>query len=664
MVYTLIFTLLFATLVGVVWYRYALKKRNEKEIKEKVAEQRKLKERISREQMLFEEKEKYRILTKPEKEEYTPIQEVPIKLSTNLPKDKRNIYFIGINGDLTDKLRGILIARFKDLGLYFIDMEIMKTITEEVVNFWFPANVITEEQPNILYESLKEELDDSKTHFYVIRYDFTKGFVYYDLYNPNIIVFTKNASSYILYSACGYTHPKDDFYTSKTPFITKPAPISLPNIKEATEEDSGSGTTLFRKSFDATSPSYEFSPKTQKILSQVSLNDEEKDTLAEILEKVKRLQLNGTSLTLIQALIGKTTRLSELRITKHYKIFLTDFNNLEIKLNPLQTTVYILFLNHPEGISFYNLPDYKDEIRDIYGKITGRDDLIAIENTVEALIDRFGNTMNENISRIRRAFCVLPEDIAKNYYISGSRGEDKRISLSRAYVRREDNNTEAVNFDSPIAQKGREYQYLISASNFDSFTDLSFLLRPLSHIQFKIGYVPDAFWCGTKDNRYLKLYACKDGSTTKFVENSNTPYEDSMFLEGIYSVEQSSKIPPITNYITASCLISVWEAYLLATTETLIPHLESSTAERRRYIMSHRDLVETVGESVAQDLRMNINIVPKVTIKRNEATISCCYASSKYNGLCREIINAEIHSSYIKFKPDSITVIHDFNQQF
>jgi hypothetical protein len=42
--------------------------------------------------------------------------------------------------------------------------------------------------------------------------------------------------------------------------------------------------------------------------------------------------------------------LSKLVIDNNNRIFLPDFGNIEIKLRPLEKALYILYLNHPEGL--------------------------------------------------------------------------------------------------------------------------------------------------------------------------------------------------------------------------------------------------------------------------------------------------------------------------
>ena len=54
-----------------------------------------------------------------------------------------------------------------------------------------------------------------------------------------------------------------------------------------------------------------------------------------------------------------------IRVTKDYRIVLPDRFDTEIRLRPLVKTVFLLFLRHPEGIRYKDLPDYKTELSDL-----------------------------------------------------------------------------------------------------------------------------------------------------------------------------------------------------------------------------------------------------------------------------------------------------------
>ena len=128
-------------------------------------------------------------------------------------------------------------------------------------------------------------------------------------------------------------------------------------------------------------------------------------------------------------------KLSRLTITKDYSIILSDYDNKEIKMEPLVKAVYLLYLKHPEGIAFKHLPDYRQEIIDIYNDLRplglNSRSLQSIEDVTNPLL----NSINEKCSRIRAVFLAeVDASLADQYYIVGKSGEQKRITLPRDLV--------------------------------------------------------------------------------------------------------------------------------------------------------------------------------------------------------------------------------------
>lgn len=155
----------------------------------------------------------------------------------------------------------------------------------------------------------------------------------------------------------------------------------------------------------------------------------------EVREKVNALRERGMAEKLIRKIIQIEPKLSRLLITKDMRIILPDYNNMEIIMEPINKSVYLLFLKHPEGIVFKCLPDYRRELADIYQKIKpyGLNEraLQSIEDVTNPLL----NSINEKCARIRGSFISqFDENLAKNYYVTGGRGEAKKISLSRDLV--------------------------------------------------------------------------------------------------------------------------------------------------------------------------------------------------------------------------------------
>ena len=127
-------------------------------------------------------------------------------------------------------------------------------------------------------------------------------------------------------------------------------------------------------------------------------------------------------------------KLSRLTIAKDGTILLSDYQK-EVKMEPLVKAVYLLFLKHPEGILFKQLPEYRSELIQIYEKLrpTGLTEraLQSIEDVTNPLL----NSINEKCARIRGAFVGEFDDyMAKYYYVEGKRGEAKKIMLSRDLV--------------------------------------------------------------------------------------------------------------------------------------------------------------------------------------------------------------------------------------
>ena len=107
----------------------------------------------------------------------------------------------------------------------------------------------------------------------------------------------------------------------------------------------------------------------------------------------------------------------------------------EIKMEPLVKAVYLLFLKHPEGIVFKYLSDYRQELIDIYKDLRPMGLNSRSLQSIEDVTNPCLNSINEKCARIRAAFInKFDEHLAKNYIITGQRGEAKKITLPRELV--------------------------------------------------------------------------------------------------------------------------------------------------------------------------------------------------------------------------------------
>jgi len=135
-------------------------------------------------------------------------------------------------------------------------------------------------------------------------------------------------------------------------------------------------------------------------------------------------------------------KLSNLLVTKDYRILLTDYDNQEVDLTPLQKAIYLFFLKHPEGVLFEDLKRNKEELMNIYKKLVNRENEVAMNKSIALLVDTADNSFYEKCSCIREAFKeafikkynISPVD---NYCITGNEEHfaHKRIPLDRKFVR-------------------------------------------------------------------------------------------------------------------------------------------------------------------------------------------------------------------------------------
>ena len=191
-----------------------------------------------------------------------------------------------------------------------------------------------------------------------------------------------------------------------------------------------------------------FSKMVDRIQGELFEDDVEeyaplRDEVAEILENlennVKKLRLQGVTLSAIHEFIDKQEPLSPLVITEDLRIFLPAYNNIEIELSAQRKALYFLFLNHPEGIVLQHLEEYHKELMNYYKQTNGGVVTPRMEESIKKLETYGNNQLNVVITRIREAFCTkFDERLARHYFISGERGQAYKIGLPHALIRWEE----------------------------------------------------------------------------------------------------------------------------------------------------------------------------------------------------------------------------------
>ena len=134
------------------------------------------------------------------------------------------------------------------------------------------------------------------------------------------------------------------------------------------------------------------------------------------------LLLKAISVPVLEQLRIEAARatLSPLVITKDFRFILPNYGNKEVMLSPIHKSLYMLFLNHPEGIEFKNLIDYREELLAIYNEVGNRVGPDKMVETVNRLTNPLDNAINEKCSRIKAAFSDLMDEYQADYYIINS----------------------------------------------------------------------------------------------------------------------------------------------------------------------------------------------------------------------------------------------------
>ncbi len=131
------------------------------------------------------------------------------------------------------------------------------------------------------------------------------------------------------------------------------------------------------------------------------------------------------------------TEPSRLTITPYtYKVLLPDYNR-EIHFTAQVKALYILFLNHPEGIRMKEIADYKAEYEHIYLCVSNRSDKEKLKESIDKLLD----VCNRNLLDVKKSqcnsaiYCAVPNaDLRRYYEIEVNRSLPHKIKLDRSLV--------------------------------------------------------------------------------------------------------------------------------------------------------------------------------------------------------------------------------------
>lgn len=155
----------------------------------------------------------------------------------------------------------------------------------------------------------------------------------------------------------------------------------------------------------------------------IMMDEDAASIIAQIKSLLGQLRIKGITDKEIDSLLTQQQKPGRAYINTKGMLVLPDAGGVQIKLTPMERTLYILFLRYPDGINADELWRYWDELCDIYGSQTVYDDIDLIEDAVEGICDEEKVTWYTNVSRIKRKITdKLGKRAAEQYIIR--RGED------------------------------------------------------------------------------------------------------------------------------------------------------------------------------------------------------------------------------------------------
>lgn len=98
--------------------------------------------------------------------------------------------------------------------------------------------------------------------------------------------------------------------------------------------------------------------------------------------------------------------------------FFLPSESVEVRLTPIESTLYQLFMTHPEGLLADDLVLHWDELRGIYSHESRFDDPDLREDVLVSLCSESKRVFYPNIARIKRKFVdAIGARKARGYYI-------------------------------------------------------------------------------------------------------------------------------------------------------------------------------------------------------------------------------------------------------
>ena len=134
------------------------------------------------------------------------------------------------------------------------------------------------------------------------------------------------------------------------------------------------------------------------------------------------------------SLLKKPSRMS---ITgPNFTIQFPDLANIELKLDKVEKTFYLFFLDKPNGVKINTLDEHREELIELYLKVSPTSDrATAIRRINERTDNSNTQKISETISKIRKKINdLLGSEMGEHYVIAGAKSESRKIGVDRSLI--------------------------------------------------------------------------------------------------------------------------------------------------------------------------------------------------------------------------------------
>ena len=169
------------------------------------------------------------------------------------------------------------------------------------------------------------------------------------------------------------------------------------------------------------------------VMDRLLLDDEMLALVLELKAMASKLRAKGLDDDILKDIVV-TGNCKGIKLAAGGAMTLLDYG-VTVKLNPMEKTLYTLFLRNEGGIYVDDFWKYYDELVEIYRKMTRFEDEDAITDAVDNVLDDSRVTLYANLSRIKKKITEAAGRAAADKYAI-LRGKDNvyRLAVPRDLV--------------------------------------------------------------------------------------------------------------------------------------------------------------------------------------------------------------------------------------